>query len=309
MHGMMFQSTRPRGARPGRQQRGATGMSFNPRAREGRDLDNMEIEPGQIIVSIHAPARGATADVVYLLLTMCVSIHAPARGATEVPCPHCGIYQRFNPRAREGRDASSASILQLYKSFQSTRPRGARRTAKMERLSPMLFQSTRPRGARPASTFRNVRRSCFNPRAREGRDAKPSTLPENPQQVSIHAPARGATKSPIREIAAMSCFNPRAREGRDRSSRMPAAHPTCFNPRAREGRDREWLGGPELFCFVSIHAPARGATSVDQAPCLQVNVSIHAPARGATANRLRGRSCGLFQSTRPRGARPRRSRH
>ena len=60
---------------------------------------------------------------------------------------------------------------------------------------------------------------------------------------------------------------------------------SSFNPRAREGRDRH-----ELRCLdsleVSIHAPARGATSTlaDMSPRLS-DVSIHAPARGATMAR------------------------
>ena len=79
--------------------------------------------------------------------------------------------------------------------------------------------------------------------------------------------------------------------------------------------------------FVSIHAPARGATNGGRVLPSSDNVSIHAPARGATTQprhyshttasfnpRAReGRDLldnndrpdlGVFQSTRPRGARP-----
>jgi len=54
----------------------------------------------------------------------------------------------FNPRAREGRDLTSASVSQTLPLFQSTRPGRARRPS-LQRLT--------------------VTRS-FNPRAREGRD-------------------------------------------------------------------------------------------------------------------------------------------
>jgi len=57
-------------------------------------------------------------------------------------------------------------------------------------------------------------RTCFNPRAREGRD---NTLRLQAQ----------ASKS----------FNPRAREGRDCCSITGSTSGFCFNPRAREGRD------------------------------------------------------------------------
>ena len=57
----MFQSTRPRGARRARSApRKSATPSFNPRAREGRDADLIFCHIVSIIVSIHAPARGAT---------------------------------------------------------------------------------------------------------------------------------------------------------------------------------------------------------------------------------------------------------
>ena len=75
----------------------------------------------------------------------------------------------------------------------------------------------------------------FNPRARTGRDDGRKRFIMT-IQVSIHAPARGAT--------------------------TPAQNPLtsrCFNPRARTGRDYEQEQS-EKAARVSIHAPARGAT-------------------------------------------------
>ena len=100
----------------------------------------------------------------------------------------------------------------------------------------------------------------------------------------------------------MPSFNPRARAGRDMklsgfTSLMPS-----FNPRARAGRDlctRE----VQRSIAVSIHAPARGATCSIFPMELRCWVSIHAPARGATRQSCGKRKEGVFQSTRPRGAR------
>jgi len=79
----VFQSTRPRGARPL--------LVFN---RGGRD-----------IVSIHAPAWGATRQCQRFSQSISlVSIHAPAWGATGLDLPLCGTLSSFNPRARVGRD-------------------------------------------------------------------------------------------------------------------------------------------------------------------------------------------------------------
>ena len=55
---------------------------------------------------------------------------------------------------------------------------------------------------------------CFNPRAREGRDAK-HHADARMLLVSIHAPARGATSDTAIISLYYYCFNPRAREGRD----------------------------------------------------------------------------------------------
>ena len=51
----------------------------------------------------------------------------------------------------------------------------------------------------------------FNPRARAGRDVVRRILTW--QNVSIHAPARGATPYQVRKRSVS--FNPRARAGRD----------------------------------------------------------------------------------------------
>jgi len=77
--------------------------------------------------------------------------------------------------------------------FQSTLPRGERRvTQSCERIRTM-FQSTLPRGERPMTHDKL----------------------ELPQQVSIHAPARGATSRARRSRLALHCFNPRSRAGSD----------------------------------------------------------------------------------------------
>ena len=54
------------------------------------------------------------------------------------------------------------------------------------------FQSTRPHGARPCPRLEDDPPPCFNPRARTGRDTF-AELIIGRLQVSIHAPARGAT--------------------------------------------------------------------------------------------------------------------
>ena len=78
-------------------------------------------------------------------------------------------------------------------------------------------------------------------------------------QVSIHAPARGATTARSPQRGSRASFNSRSREGSDYHVRVIP-----------------------LVLVVSIHAPARGATYKIADIRKDRYVSIHAPARGAT---------------------------
>ena len=142
------------------------------------------------------------------------------------------------------------------------------------------FQSRAARGATTGSRNPGLQVTRFNSRAREGRDFQTNSadglfLPV----VPIHAPARGATTRPTRDFARFQVFNSRARRGataylvylvlrnvfnsRAREGatlkKSKRRNNKCFNSRAREGRD--FLERPmHHMDFVSIHAPARGAT-------------------------------------------------
>ncbi len=294
-------------------------ISFNPRAHAGRDviLLTFAVIPA---VSIHAPTRGATAAELMASYRSPVSIHAPTRGATPAGlsvrlCRNVSIHAPT-------RGATSTGITApLLPAFQSTRPRGARPSQLSSSGSAGCFNPrahagrdlvsasiiTSPdvsihaptRGATP--TLRQVSKPiCFNPRAHAGRDLL-WVLRRAKEIVSIHAPTRGATR-PHSSRRCASCFNPRAHAGRDlllsvlqhwclfqstrprgarRWRRYTAQTSSCFNPRAHAGRDFHHCNSATDY-LVSIHAPTRGATM--QAAC------------------YRARS--LFQSTRPRGARP-----
>ena len=61
---------------------------------------------------------------------------------------------------------------------------------------------------------------------------------------------------------------------------------------------------------ISIHAPARGATYHIDVSVEDVKISIHAPARGATYLEVpKMEQLAVFQSTLPRGERLARKRH
>mgnify|MGYP001300196289 CR=1 FL=1 len=98
-----FQSTRPRGARPGLNRRIVLIVGFNPRARAGRDTWPRLASP-KARVSIHAPARGATQ--IRLIPHQYQSCFNPrARAGRDSACARwCRCDACFNPRARAGRD-------------------------------------------------------------------------------------------------------------------------------------------------------------------------------------------------------------
>ena len=98
-----------------------------------------------------------------------ISIHAPARGAT--------VWMQ--------------TLMRITK-FQSTLPRGERRTESWPTHSWQIFQSTLPRGERRRKRDQISQIRNFNPRSREGSDKSLNNL----HFLSYH-------------------FNPRSREGSD----------------------------------------------------------------------------------------------
>ena len=142
------------------------------------------------MVSIHAPARGATRRCFLLQPADWFQSTRP-RGARLCFGGFCGLFRRFNPRARAGRDWEIHSSSDDLAVSIHAPARGATVNSAMLMRSPK-FQSTRPRGARPGVLPGQVFPAGFNPRARAGRDVCSSSTSLS-SGVSIHAPARGAT--------------------------------------------------------------------------------------------------------------------
>ena len=121
-----FQSTRPRGARHHPVTIPRRTACFNPRAREGRDIPGRYMQPAPSVFQSTRPRGARLPNAVRPLFRLLVSIHAPARGATQAWRYTVGPIHCFNPRAREERDVPTANAVPVILPFQSTRPRGAR---------------------------------------------------------------------------------------------------------------------------------------------------------------------------------------
>ena len=144
------------------------------------------------------------------------------------------------------------------------------------------FQSTHPRGVRPAEHGEQ----------------------DQEKQVSIHAPAWGATfRQALAQLIHIG-FNPRTRVGCDTVEVSDMKSLTCFNPRTRVGCDLHQLWLPLMAgMFQSTHPRGVRPMSVWLA-LTDRRVSIHAPAWGATPAFSRAIvRLPQFQSTHPRGVR------
>ena len=102
------------------------------------------------------------------------------------------------------------------------------------------------------------------------------------QRISIHAPARGATRSLFRIAKAGSYFNPRSREGSDGFFISDTYH-SCISIHAPARGATNLILHLIMTNLISIHAPARGATNLSYIERCYLSISIHAPARGATS--------------------------
>ena len=147
-----------------------------------------------IVVSIHAPARGATGRLAGYRPDGGFNSTRPRGARPGLICPvsRCRIgFSKFT-RAREGRDVLQKSHCIQNESFNSRRPRGARPSALRGNGLRRYVSIHAPARARlPASLpLPGISRVSIS-RAREGRDKRGQNLQPD-VMVSIHAPARGA---------------------------------------------------------------------------------------------------------------------
>jgi len=277
-----FQSTPPRGRRPG-----ARGdppeswcVSIHASAREAT-ATGPGLRQGDH-VSIHASAREATGRGTVDFGARRVSIHASAREATRTAGPPTTRLIGFNPRLRAGGDWARTSMREPLPRFNPRLRAGGDKTILDKGLIEILFQSTPPRGRRPDGATTIYRLPWFQ-----------------------STPPRGRRPTTTRSPSARAGFNPRLRAGGDVRLVFCVVFVVCFNPRLRAGGDgtvpngsstryqfqstpprgrRLWVRAPHsLLKEVSIHASAREATPDMGERRQQPNaVSIHASAREAT---------------------------
>ena len=187
-----------------------------------------------------------------------ISIHAPARGATPPGYTECTTTGNFNPRSREGSDGLYILLLKSFRISIHAPARGATGDAVRKQIQATISIHAPARGATAQSHPMKLSHKFQ------------STLPRGERlilfvsvtvvtPISIHAPARGATLSFQATGVNPVYFNPRSREGSDGlgdykpqlaelfQSTLPRGERrkswefrhllTDFNPRSREGSD------------------------------------------------------------------------
>ena len=188
---LRFQSTLPRRERQLEHSKYLRPSDFNPRSREGSDGTTRSTVSKTRIFQSTLPRRERHRLTCAVQAHANISIHAPAKGAT----------------VQHG-------TMTKDRLFQSTLPRRERQRSFNMLINLRIFQSTLPRRERRHECRGRCRRLHFNPRSREGSDAKridglsertlfQSTLPRRERHtageqllrnvISIHAPAKGAT--------------------------------------------------------------------------------------------------------------------
>ena len=273
-------------------------------------------------VSIHAPAGGATSSRPASFSTVVFQFTLP-RGERPFRGPRRGRRRCFNSRSRGGSDIRNVGPNIGIIRFNS-RSRGGSDTEEFGTFYGANVSIHAPAGgATSCLTFNAPRLRGFNSRSRGGSDPYP-WLPRHVRGVSIHAPAGGATDVTTGKSQA-ECFNSRSRGGSDIWLLFCWRYDFCFNSRSRGGSDgllapgatapyvsiHAPAGGATVGHIVdvgrggvSIHAPAGGATRLKMVKTEKECVSIHAPAGGATLMNDEQIIRNLFQFTLPRGERP-----
>ena len=144
---------------------------FNPRPREGGDLNMFTSSRIFTVVSIHAPAKGATAVLLcsWFLGTAFQST-PPRRGRlmlVKSAC-NCSLFQSTPPR--RGRPGT-VYRFQVAAPFQSTPPRRGRLLAAVDvRIIRIVSIHAPAKGATQNNSLLNCDNMGFNPRPREGGD-------------------------------------------------------------------------------------------------------------------------------------------
>ena len=214
-----------------------------------------------------------------------VSIHAPAWGATPDVFNRSTRFIMFQSTRPRGARQFGALDVGVHEVFQSTRPRGARRFLLQRRY--ILAGSFNPRarvGRDPGIDCSGIKVIGFQSTRPRGARRQTLAFGKVASAVSIHAPAWGATFRYVFPLCNLGQFQSTRPRGARREIGGAFQGAPGFNPRARVGRDATRTGErPVLVWFQSTRPRGARHQFFDFVDCVH-KVSIHAPAWGATSS-------------------------
>ena len=231
---------------------------FNSRSRVGSDGGLFDIGGALLGFQFTLPRGERPLRASAAPLTLLVSIHAPAWGATyngnhREPCA-----RSFNSRSRVGSDKLVAHLSRKRSVSIHAPAWGATSAsfancccAKVSIHAP-AWGATPAGGCNPGAGRVSIHAPAWGATGMSG-------LSRREGVVSIHAPAWGATSCFGSLTAPMPRFNSRSRVGSDSPPTPSPPTRRGFNSRSRVGSDDE-AAVFDLVIAVSIHAPAWGAT-------------------------------------------------
>ena len=232
-----FQSTLPRGERPGKEDSNRSYEKFQstlPRGERRRQIINEYLTCVDFNPRSRVGSDLCGGGYIHCRRDFNPRSRVGSDGYASIPVSDC---HNFNPRSRVGSD-----YIQLFKygfvsDFNPRSRVGSDKIGSCGRRHSWRFQSTLPRGERLVAEY-DIR---------------------NGTEISIHAPAWGATKKGAAEPQKVKNFNPRSRVGSDQNAHGNVSGKMYFNPRSRVGSDKAGCNISSRD-IISIHAPAWGAT-------------------------------------------------
>ena len=250
--------------------------SFDPRSRAGSDFAMHH--PGFGGDKFRSTLPRGERPPYWTRLDMDWSFDPRSRAGSDRGVNRTNVTVGFDPRSRAGSDSSSIAALPWPQMFRSTLPRGER-LAHTGSSVLAEFRSTLPRGERPAplrSSSTNLLFRSTLPRGERQRSVTMihcgnvfrSTLPRGERPSPLAAGAigvlflstlpRGERRNPIIGYIRKRVFRSTLPRG-ERQAATKDANGISFDPRSRAGSDPV-SRQQSAHRYVSIHAPARGAT-------------------------------------------------
>ena len=254
-------------------------------------------------ISIHAPTRGATSINGMDNISIWISIHAPTRGATktgrwEKDKKHISIHA-----PTRGATGSWPYSLTWTWYFNPRSHKGSDGSWPYSLTWTWYFNPRSHKGSDINTKISKIININFNPRSHKGSDISIKNNSDN-EGISIHAPTRGATPTSSTRIKESGGFQSTLPQG---ERQLPECFLDCvslFQSTLPQGERR--YQKPVRFWYRNFNPRShKGSDDLSfDVVDISTKISIHAPTRGAT----KGQKAVIeahwkFQSTLPQGER------